>query len=77
MRGDPGRLVDVARRLMAGARKEALVNVRWRVGRSVGRTIYAVLEEPAVAGDVLIGLMDSSALAAAAVRDHNEALERR
>jgi hypothetical protein len=72
-----GRVVDRARRLLVTGRKEGLERVRWRVGRSVGRTIYAVVEAPpAVAGDVLIGMLDTKELAAAAVRDHNAALER-
>jgi len=46
---------------------DALVRAPWRVGRSVGRTVYAVLE----AGDVLVGLFDSRELAEAAVAAHN------
>lgn len=44
-------------------------NYEWRVGRKVGRTIYAVTpgDEP----DPLVGVMDTVALAAEAVRAHN------
>lgn len=47
-----------------------LVRVPWRAGRSVGRTVYAVLT-PGEGGDVLIGLFDSAELAGAAVAAHN------
>lgn len=47
----------------------------WRTGRSVGRTIYAHpvgAEDGDIAYDgFLIGLFDTSELAAAAVRAHN------
>lgn len=43
----------------------------WRVGRSVGRTIYAVTGPEATKTDVLIGMMDTRALAAEAVDAHN------
>ena len=43
----------------------------WRVGRSVGRTVYAVTGPEATKTDVLIGLMDSRALAAEVVDAHN------
>jgi hypothetical protein len=45
----------------------------WRVGRKVGRTIYAVT---GTGDDVLVGLMDTRALAARAVADHNAMLDR-
>jgi len=47
----------------------------WRVGRKVGRTIYAVVGETDSDDDVLIGLMDTRELAAAACRAHNRAVE--
>lgn len=47
---------------------------RWRTGRKVGRTIYAQLDYEPNDHDPLIGLMDSKALAEAAVQAHNEAL---
>ena len=43
----------------------------WRVGRSVGRTVYAVTGPEATKTDVLIGMMDSRALAAEVVDAHN------
>lgn len=52
--------------------------VPWRVGESVGRTIYAVQpnrRREQSDHDVLIGTMDSRALARAAVEAHNAALE--
>jgi len=44
--------------------------VPWRVGRRKLRTIYAVVGDDAD-GDLLIGMLDTPALAAAAVRAHN------
>lgn len=51
-------------------------NCFWRVGHSVGRTLYAIRELPLrdEKGDVLIGMMDSRALASAAVEAHNRDL---
>jgi hypothetical protein len=43
----------------------------WRVGRKVGRTIYAVVGDRASDHDLLIGVMDTRELAEAAVRAHN------
>lgn len=43
----------------------------WRVGRSVGRTIYAMAGEQGSDADPLIGVMDTPELAAEAVRAHN------
>lgn len=50
----------------------------WRVGRSVGRTIYACPpgSEPRN-GELLIGVMDSPELAVEAVDAHNHMLLRR
>lgn len=45
---------------------DRLAGVPWRVGLTVGRTVYA--------GDVLIGMFDTAALAARAVADHNAAV---
>jgi hypothetical protein len=47
----------------------------WRTGRKVGRTIYAMLELDPVDYDPLIGVMDTKALAEAAVRAHNAELQ--
>lgn len=43
----------------------------WRVGRSVGRTIYATRGPAASKNDVLIGVMDTPYLAREAVDCHN------
>jgi hypothetical protein len=51
-----------------------LVRRRWRVGRKIGRTVYAVMGEDPL-GDVPIGMLDSPLLAAAAVEAHNAALD--
>ena len=45
--------------------------LRWRTGRKVGRTIYAQSGPEASDEDVLIGMMDTPELAAAAVAAHN------
>ena len=47
----------------------------WRVGRKLGRTIYAMAGEFPSDRDVLIGMMDTEALAACAVADHNVRLK--
>lgn len=49
-------------------------NHRWRVGRRVGRTIYALVSDDASQPsdtDLLVGVMDTPALATEAVRAHN------
>lgn len=48
----------------------------WRVGRKVGRTIYAILNgtEPSD-DDFLIGMMDTQELAENAVSSHNAILD--
>ena len=43
----------------------------WRTGRKVGRTVYAVVGLVPSDHDLLIGVMDTKALAAAAVAAHN------
>lgn len=48
----------------------------WRVGQSVGRTLYACPPGSSYRdGEVLIGLMDSPELAQEAVTAHNQRLE--
>jgi hypothetical protein len=49
-------------------------NFPWRVGRKVGRTVYAVTGPTASDTDVLIGVMDTRTLAAEAVACHNARL---
>lgn len=46
----------------------------WRVGRKVGRTIYALVGGEPSDEDELIGVMDSRAVASAAVEAHNASL---
>ncbi len=48
-----------------------VVDAVWRCGRKVGRTIYAQLGDQPSDDDVLIGVMDTSGLAARVVSDHN------
>lgn len=47
----------------------------WRVGRKLGRTIYAQLGPEPSADDPLLGTLDSPELAAEAVRCHNHLLK--
>lgn len=48
----------------------------WRVGRKVGRTIYAIGDQDGPEGDgVLIGVMDTAELAREAVEAHNQRRE--
>ncbi len=53
-----------------------LQDLRWRTGRKVGRTIYAQLGSQASDDDVLIGVMDTIALAMGVVAAHNTNLDR-
>lgn len=53
-----------------------LVRRRWRVGRRVGRTVYAQVGPEPSDDDPLLGVMDTPALAEACVRDHNAVLDR-
>lgn len=46
-------------------------SARWRVGRKVGRTIYAMVSDDPSDNDVLIGVMDTPELAREAVHAHN------
>jgi hypothetical protein len=46
----------------------------WRVGRKVGRTIYAMVGPEPSDDDVLIGVMDTRPLAERAVAAHNAGL---
>jgi len=52
-----------------------LLKMQWRVGRKLGRTIYAQLYPEPSDDDVLIGMFDSPRLAAECVRSHNAVLE--
>ena len=50
------------------------VSLPWRVGRKVGRTIYAVVYGEASDDDILVGMMDTEELAERVVADHNALL---
>jgi hypothetical protein len=45
----------------------------WRVGRHLGRTIYAQVGEEPSDADELLGMMDTVELAERVVQDHNAA----
>lgn len=47
---------------------------QWRVGRKVGRTVYAQTGDTPGDHDVLIGMMDTPELAASVVADHNRSV---
>lgn len=51
-----------------------MTKLPWRVGRKVGRTVYAQVGEEPGDDDLLIGLFDTEELAAAAVQAHNSTL---
>lgn len=52
---------------------DVYLTAQWRVGRKLGRTIYAV--DPEIDGDVFMGMMETRALAAAVVEAHNRSIE--
>lgn len=56
------------------ARDSHLIGLRWRTGRKLGRTVYAMIFGEPCSADVLIGMMDSAALAHRVVTDHNDLL---
>lgn len=56
---------------MAAEAGPDLLSLPWRVGRHLGRTIYAQLGAEPSDDDVLIGMMDSRELAEAACLAHN------
>lgn len=47
----------------------------WRIGRKLGRTIYAMVDLEPSDDDVFLGIMDSRAIAARVVTDHNGMLD--
>lgn len=53
-----------------------IVSMRWRIGRSVGKNIYAMVGAEPSKADIDIGRMDSECVAANAVLCHNNQLER-
>ena len=50
------------------------VRLPWRVGRKVGRTVYAQVGDGPNDDDCLIGVFDTRELAAEAVRAHNASI---
>lgn len=49
----------------------------WRVGRKLGRTVYAMLGETPSEDDLLLGVFDEESVAKHIVDIHNANLERR
>lgn len=49
----------------------------WRVGRKLGRTLYAQLGPDPGEGDLLLGMLDDAELAAYIVELHNASLRQR
>lgn len=47
----------------------------WRIGWSLGRTVYAQVGDEPSKRDVLLGLMETEALARAVVDEHNRAVK--
>ena len=50
------------------------MNLPWRTGRRVGRTIYAQVGNEVSSRDVLIGMLDTPELAAEVCAAHNARL---
>lgn len=51
-----------------------VLKCKWRIGRKVGRTIYAMIDILASDDDILIGMMDSYELSVNVVESHNATL---
>lgn len=51
-----------------------IVLMNWRIGRKVGRTIYAMVGDEPSDDDILIGMMDDKMIAVIAVLNHNQLL---
>jgi hypothetical protein len=51
-----------------------LLRAPWRVGRHLGRTLYAVVGDEPSRADIVLGMVDTEAIAAAIVHEHNERL---
>lgn len=64
----------IAKRYNRSMAKDNLVKNKWRVGRKVGRTVYAQVGNNPTNKDVLIGVFDTKELANQAVKDHNKSL---
>lgn len=59
---------------MTDPETSVLLELPWRTGMHLGRTIYAVLGPEPSKDDILIGMMDSQQVAQLIVDDHNAAL---
>lgn len=57
--------------------KAEAIFMPWRMGRKIGRTVYAQVADEPSDDDVLIGVMDSRILAADVVASHNAVLTAR
>lgn len=55
-------------------KKTGFVKLRWRVGRKLKRTIYAMIGTQPADHDILLGMMDTEEIAQQVVRDHNAQL---
>jgi hypothetical protein len=53
---------------------EDRVNARWRTGRKLGRTVYAMVGDDPSDADEFLGIMETPTLADVVVYEHNEAL---
>lgn len=66
---------DMAQAIAAAAEqrsaKRAIMNARWRVGRKLGRTLYAETGGDDRAADTVLGMLDSTELAEHIVTLHN------
>ena len=50
-------------------------NAYWRLGRKLGRTIYAMVALEPSDDDVFLGIMDTAETAGRVVNDHNGMLD--
>ncbi len=55
--------------------KSWIFSLKWRSGRSVGRTLYAIVSDKPSDHDILIGIMDTPQLARSVADDHNNAIK--
>lgn len=62
---------------MPHVRDSDALDMPWRVGPKVGRTIYAQFGDEPSDDDPLIGVMDTRALATEVVDSHNQLLDER
>lgn len=52
-----------------------MIHLRWRQGRKLGRTLYAMLGDEPSDNDVLLGMVDDPLLAQYIVAIHNARLD--